>query len=319
MKRHLTVSTLALVVALAAPALRADVKTREKTSFKLEGMMGRLLRMAGGGDEITSTVAVRGSRMARIDSNAGQIIDLSEERVYELDVKKKEYRVRTFAEIRAELVKAREQAEKAMASQPQQEQPAQQQPGVELEMDVKVDETGERKNLAGKDTRQVILTLTTRQKGRTLEEGGGFVMTSDMWLGPAEPASQEIAAFTMKYVKAVFGEALGMDPQQAASLAAMFPAFGQLAERMQQESGKLQGTAYMTTTTFDAVKSEEQLKSAQSQSGGGGIGGMLSRRLHRGASEPRSTIMTTTHQLESVSTSVTDADVAIPTGFKEKK
>jgi hypothetical protein len=46
---------------------------------------------------------------------------------------------------------------------------------------------------------------------------------------------------------------------------------------------------------------------------------MLSRRLNRGASEPRSTIMTTTHQLESVSTSVTDADVAIPTGFKEKK
>jgi hypothetical protein len=77
----------------------------------------------------------------------------------------------------------------------------------------------------------------------------------------------------------------------------------------------------MTVTTFETVRSEEQLKQAQAQqpSGGGGIGGMLARRLaSRNAPQARSTMMTTTHEVESVSTSVSDADVAIPAGFKEK-
>jgi hypothetical protein len=320
MKRALNCAAAALIVAFAAASLGADAKTRTKTSIKFEGLMGRFMNMAAGGDT-TSTVSVRGSRMASIEKDSGQIIDLAEERVYQLDIRRKEYRVRTFAEIRAELEKMKAQMEEAMAAQEQQEEP-EPQPGMELELDVDVDETGETKRIAGQDTRQVILTITARQKDRTLEEGGGFVMTNDMWLGSEQPAVQEIGAFMMKYAQAVYGEALGIDPRQAASLSALIPALGNLTTRMMEEGQKLQGTPLMTVSTFETVKSEEQVKAAQAQqpSGGGGLGGMLARRLAGNRNvEPRTKVMTSTHELESISTSVTDADVAIPEGFTEKR
>jgi hypothetical protein len=322
MKRLATWCAVAVAAAVLTPALRADVKTREKNTFKLEGMMGTLMRMAGGGSEVTTTVAVRGNRMSRLDKDRGQIIDLAEEKVYSLDMKKKEYTVMTFAEMRAQMEQARAEAEKNMAALRQPDQPGEAPPeGVELEFDVKADETGERKQFAGQDARQVILTITARQKDVTLEQGGGFVMTSDMWLAPEQPAVHEIGEFSLKFFQAVYGDLVGFNPQQTASLSAMFPAFGDLSTRMQEEGRKLQGSPLMTVTTFETVRSEEQLKQAQAQqpSGGGGIGGMLARRLaSRNAPQARSTMMTTTHEVESVSTSVSDADVAIPAGFKEK-
>jgi hypothetical protein len=147
-------------------------------------------------------------------------------------------------------------------------------------------------------------------------------MTNDMWLGSEQPAVQEISAFMMKYAQAVYGEALGIDPRQAASLSALIPALGNLTTRMMEEGQKLQGTPLMTVSTFETVKSEEQVKAAQAQqpSGGGGLGGMLARRLAGNRNvEPRTKVMTSTHELESISTSVTDADVAIPEGFTEKR
>jgi hypothetical protein len=39
----------------------------------------------------------------------------------------------------------------------------------------------------------------------------------------------------------------------------------------------------------------------------------------RGRNEPRSTTMTSTHEMLSISSTATDADVAVPAGFKEKK
>ena len=48
MKRSITWCAVVLAVAVAAPVLKADVKTREKTTFSMEGVMGGLVRMFGG-------------------------------------------------------------------------------------------------------------------------------------------------------------------------------------------------------------------------------------------------------------------------------
>jgi len=118
----------------------------------------------------------------------------------------------------------------------------------------------------------------------------------------------------------------GGDPRSMAQLSAMFPALGGMAEKMNAESKKLQGTSLMSTTKIETVKNADQMKQAQQsqqQSGGGGISGALAKRIMggrgNGATEPRSTIMTTTHEYLSVATSATADDVAIPQGFKEKK
>jgi hypothetical protein len=39
------------------------------------------------------------------------------------------------------------------------------------------------------------MTVTVREKGKKLEESGGLVMTSDMWLAPKSAGYNEIADF----------------------------------------------------------------------------------------------------------------------------
>ena len=50
------------------------------------------------------------------------------------------------------------------------------------------------------------MTVTVREKGKTLEESGGVVLTADSWLGPEIPALKELAEFEMKYWKAIAPE-----------------------------------------------------------------------------------------------------------------
>jgi len=115
--------------------------------------------------------------------------------------------------MRAELEELKKSMEDSMAQQREQQETAEEPPpSLELEFDVSVDETGETKRISDLDTRQVIMTITARQKDKTLEEGGGFVMTNDMWLAPSQAAAQEITDFFMQYAQAVYGEALGIDP-----------------------------------------------------------------------------------------------------------
>jgi uncharacterized protein YgbK (DUF1537 family) len=91
------------------------------------------------------------------------------------------------------------------------------------------------------------------------------------------------------------------------------------SERLQKESAKLRGTPLSTTTTFEGVKGKEQTEEQQKQSsGGGGLGGMLARRMMKKDDKPRTTVFTLNHETLEVSGSVSDNEVAIPAGFKQK-
>jgi hypothetical protein len=324
MKRTFSLCALALAAAVAAPVVQADVKTREKTTFALEGFLGGVVRVFGGRaarEGIESTVAVKGGRKATINNTTGQIVDLGEEKVYNLDVRRREYRVTTFAELRAQFEKAKADAAKQAEEARPEDKEQMEQAARELEFDVDVRETGQRREIIGHQTREVVLTITGREKGRTLEQSGGFVLTNTLWLAPRIAALAEMMEFDLKYVRAVYGESFLGDMQQMAGMMAMYPAFAGMASRMQEEGRKLEGTSLATTMVFEAVKSEEQMKAAASQqqsSGGGGIGGMLGRRMmgNRGEPQPRTKILTTTHEMLSVDTTVADADVAIPTNYR---
>src|SRR5438046_6793473 len=77
-------------------------------------MLGRMFIMYGGKDARegnASSIAVKGDRKATMNDATGQIIDLAEEKVYDLDLKKKSYRVTTFAELRRRMEEARKKAE----------------------------------------------------------------------------------------------------------------------------------------------------------------------------------------------------------------
>lgn len=327
MKRLLMTCAIALpLIALTAPTLIADVRTRERSAVKLEGMLGRVAGMFGAGraarDGIVSTTMVKGDRKVTMNDATGQIVDLSEERVYDLDMKRRTYTVTTFDELRREMREAREKAEKEAARdrERQKDDPAQD-PGVQLDFDFDVKETGERKRIAGYDARQVIMTLSARPKGQSLEDGGGLVMTSDAWFGPQVAALNEVMNFDLRYWKQLEGQdALGMSADQMAALMAMYPMVGQAMERLKREGTKLEGTMLAHTMTFETVRSKAQAAEQQQGQGGSGLGGMLARRIKKDdGDKPRSTIFTIDHEYQEIAASVDAASLAIPEGFKQRK
>jgi len=270
---------------------------------------------------------VKGNRKITINDTTGEIVDLSEEKIYKLDMKKKTYEVITFEQLRQQMREAREKAQKQASEQQgkEEKQPEKGQPQKEYEVDFNVKETGQKKQLAGYDTREVIMTVTVREKGKTLEEGGGLVMNVDSWLGPQIPAMKEVAEFELKYWRQLQGpDAMGMSPEQMAMVLAMYPAFKQAADRLQKESPKLQGTPLASTTTVDGVKSKEEAAQQTSESAPksiGGLGGMLARKMAKkdeNASATRGTIFTAEHEVQEIQTSVAASDLEIPAGFKQK-
>ena len=321
MKRALRVfaSALPLVMLTVSPAL-ADVKTRDKTQVKFEGMLGRMVGMVGGKaarEGVVTTVAVKGDRKAELNDTSGRIVDLKEEKVYELDVKKKSYEVVTFDELRRRMREAREKAEKSAPNEG--EAPQQDKPAREMEVDFDVKETGQTRSIAGHTTKEVLMTVTVREKGRALEDGGGMVMTSNSWMAPAIPAMKELSDFERRYWKAIAPEVAGVSAEQMAAVMAMYPMVKQAMERLQAEGTKLQGTPLATTTVFEAVKSKDQAAQDSQQSSGGGLGGMLARKMMKNESRPRATVFTLTHETLEVSSTVAAEDLQLPAGFKEKK
>jgi hypothetical protein len=331
MRRLLISCALALpLVALTAGPALAEVKTREKSQVKIEGMIGRMMNMFGGKaakEGVVSTMAVKGSRKATMNDSTGQIIDLTEEKVYDLDVKKKTYEVTTFDQLRQRMREAREKAQKDAEREQSKEQKTEKadKPQMEFDIDFDVKETGQKKQLAGYDAREVIMTITMREKGKTLDDNGGFVMTADSWLGPQIAALKELREFDARYWKQLQGsDAMGMSPEQMAMVVATYPMLKQASERMAKEGSKLQGTPLATTTTFDVVRSKEQMAQqadSSSSSGGGGLGGMLARKMAKkdGDAKSRATVLTIFGETQELSTTVAAADVAIPADFKEKK
>jgi hypothetical protein len=335
--RATTFLTCACLLA-AVPLLQADVKTEEKTTFALGGMLGRVANVFGGKaarEGVTSTVALKGTRKAMLTDTTGQIVDLAEERVYTLDLKGRTYSVMTFADIRKRMEEARANAEKA-ARQEQAKAPAEappQQTEQNVELDLDVTRTGQKRSINRFDTEQALVTVTVREKGKTLEQSGGLVITTELWLAPRMAAIKELADFEMQYAQTLYGPMIaGASPQDMAAAMALYPMIKPALERVNAESSKLEGTPITTIVKVEAVKSAEQFAAEQKQrqesskpNVSGGVGGLLGGLARRAAQQKisgdpqqRAMVMTTTTEVLTIATDVSDADVAIPAGFRQK-
>ena len=333
---RLIVATVAVFAVAGAISLHADVKTEERMKFELGGMLGKMVSLFGGGnDGPVTTVAVKGPRQSIMSDEAGQVIDLSEEKVYQLDAKRKTYRVMTFAQIRQQMEEARAKAEKAAREEQakQKEAPPAQKPEDALEIDLDVRKTGQSRTVNGFNTNQVLVVVTVREKGKTLDQSGGLQITTDMWMAPQMPAMKEIADFQMQYAQKLYGPMIqGASPQDMAAAMAIYPMLKPALERMNAEKHKVEGTAILTTVRVEAVKSAEQFAQEQKQreeankpSVSGGVGGLIGGLARRAAQkkmegepQPRAMVMTTTSEVLKIATDVAAGDVAIPAGFKQQ-
>ena len=105
MKSKLLVPALSLALVLSVASLRADVKKEEKTLVTFSGLLGRMANLFGGKsakEGVISSVAVSGDRKMTANDTRGEIIDLKEQKVYDLDMRRKTYTVTTFEELRRE-------------------------------------------------------------------------------------------------------------------------------------------------------------------------------------------------------------------------
>jgi len=321
------------MVAIAAAPIGADVKTEEKSHVRFEGMLGRMVNMFGGRaakEGVVTRVAISGDRKLSMTDRTGQLIDLAEEKIYDIDFAKKSYKVTTFEELRQQMREAEERARKSQEKSRDEDDSKQAEGGKEYEIDVDVKETGATKALHGHDTRQVITTVTVREKGKTLAESGGMVLSLDSWLAPTVAALKEVQDFNLRYMQKLHGSTTaGASAEQMAAALAMYPMLKEALGRMNAEGSKLQGTAIATTMTVEAVKSPEQVEQQGEQeesSGGGGLTGMFARKMMKKKEKKtedegpkdRAKIMTSTHEVLSVSTEVAPGDVTIPADFKLK-
>jgi hypothetical protein len=279
-----------------------------------------MMRMFGGkalSEGFVSTKTVKGNRKATLNDMTGRIVDLDEQKVYDLDMKKKNYTVTTFEQLRQKLREAQDRAAKEAKEAPgEPTQPSSTDKQLEFDFDVK--ETGQTRAIAGHDARQVIMTVTVREKGKTLEESGGVVLTTDSWLGPDIPALKELAEFEMKYWKAIAPESALVSAEQMAAIAALYPMIKPAMDRINQEKVNLKGTPLATSMTFEAVKSKAQIEEQSKSSSGGGLSGMLARKIAKKDDKPRATIFTMNTETLEIATAVGATDLDLPAGFKLK-
>jgi hypothetical protein len=338
MRRYFGTTGLILMsVAIAGVSLRADVRTEEKTHVSFAGALGRMVNMFGGKaarEGVTQTVAIKGDRRMTTTDRTAQLIDLAEEKVYDIDLDHKSYTVTTFAELRQKMEEAQAKAKERM-DKAQSEKAGSGEPQKKMSVDVSTKQTGQRKSINGFDCHEVVTTVTVHEDGKSLEEGGGMVVTSDAWMTGAIPAMKEVQAFNRRYYEKLSGMDLSASRDQMAAAMAMYPALKDALGKVRVEGTRADGTPISTETTVESVPSPEQKEQASAQQqqappSGGGLSGMLARRMMKkqqqqeksqaeGGDSGRSTVMTSTLEVLSVATDVPADAVAVPAGFKEKK
>ena len=347
---------ISIVIILSAALLHADVKKEEKSQVKFPGMLGRMMNLFGGKamrEGTTDTVAVKGNRKFTSDGTTGRIIDLDEEKIYDIDFKSKSYKVMTFDDLRRQMQQQEERARAEQQKSQPSSAPKSEAPdpnAKQMQIDFALKETGEKKTINGFDTREIVMTITVHEKDKTLEQSGGMVMTTHEWLGPKIAALKEISDFDRRYQEKLNGPSYAIMPSadQMATAAAMYPMLTQAIGKFNVENVNMDGTAIETVMTTESVASAEELQKQQQQqqqqnaqnndnsdtnvpTSVGGLLGGLGRRAIRNkqkqqqeqqqanATPGRATIMTMNNEVLKVATDATADDVAIPAGFKQKK
>jgi hypothetical protein len=333
-RRALACVAVAFSAALV-PAVEAGVKTEEKTLVRFGGPLGGILNKFGGKaakEGMVDTVAVVGDRKLTLNDTTGQIVDLAEEKIYDLDVKKKTCTVTTFAELKRRIEEQRAKAEKEAAEarkkEEKKEENASAAPVTEMEVDVETSATGQKRAIAGNEARQVTMKAWVHEKGKKIQQSGGLLVTTDTWLGPKIDALGEVAEFDRRYglkmaeIMGFTAPAAAASAGQMAALVATYPGLVTAMEKIRAESNKvdMEGTPLASGLTVTLWKSAAQVAEAQKQSEGtgGGLSGLLAKKLMKQGdpSDPRTEVFASSSEMLKIAPDATAADVALPAGYR---
>jgi hypothetical protein len=178
-----------LVLLLAVLPAQADFSYQE-TSKITGGMLAGMMKVAGvfskqAREPMQSTVALKGNRLAHRGSMRASIIDLDSKTITEIDLQKKTYSVMTFEQMKQML--------DDMAQKMHQQKP-------EAQMDLKVSAkaTGNTKQVAGYDAKEMLVRIEMQGTDEKTGQTGAMVVTTDLWIAPMIPGYGEMREFYRK-------------------------------------------------------------------------------------------------------------------------
>jgi hypothetical protein len=259
-------TALALCTLLTTPSF-ADFRYDETTQITGGSIVG-LMKFAGAfskdarksTEATTSTVLVQGNRMAHINSDTTEIIDLDKETITTIDHKKKQYTVVTFDQMKQQMEaatkKAKEQQAKAKPTEPQ---PSDAPPPPKTTFKVSVKNTGAAKNVAGLDAKESILYLQVVATDQQSGQSGNLAMTNDLWMAPEIPGYDQVRDFNRRFalkMGAVFGDTF------KPTVAAMQPGSTQGMAEMAKEMSKLKGVPVMQVMRMGSTTDGKPLLAA---------------------------------------------------------
>ncbi len=329
---------------LAAATVSADFSYTQTTRVTGGTLLNMTRFMPGAGqikEPQTQTIAVKGGKMVTYNNDVATIIDADAETMTQVDFKKKQYAVITFAEMKQAMQALRAQLAQAQAqlAQAQGQQQAPQANPLEA-MKVSVNETGQSKVISGLNTRQFILTMEMGAPAGAPASAPANKTTMDTWMAPTLPGYEEVTAFGVKMAAKMSDMATpGMNPM------GMFNAdVAKSLNTMAKEMSKMSGIPVSQTMTMtgmgasgpnvnagDAAKgaaTDAAVAGALGRSRLGGLAGLggLGRRKQedakpaeqpqQGAVQPV-VLMEQVTELTGLSATVDAAKFAVPAGFKQ--
>lgn len=183
----------------------ADFSYQENSKIT-GGAMAGMMRFAGAfskqaREPITSTILVKGHRLAHVRPDSIEVIDVDKETITNINLKNKTYSVMTF-----------DQMKQMMEQMSKQMQQSKNENNADVQFKASVKDTGQTKTIEGLNAKEMILTLamegTDKQSGQT----GALEMTSDMWIAPVAGYEQVRNVHRLMAAKLGFvpGQGLGM-------------------------------------------------------------------------------------------------------------
>ncbi len=247
--RPLRVAVCAL---LLTPTLLFADYTYQETTQLTGGSMLHMIKTVGvlssqarkAGDPVVSTIYIKGNRMAKVNPDSIEIIDLDKETITNIDTLKHTYTVMTFEQIREQMAKAAQEMQKQSGEQPAAASAPQQDPDVKMSFDVKVRNTGAEKQVSGLSSHEAILTMTMNATDQKTQQQGSMAVTNDMWLVPEIPGYDQVRDFDRRLAEkmGMMAQGVGMDMGR---MLATHPGATQALTDMGKEMEKIKGVPVM--------------------------------------------------------------------------
>jgi hypothetical protein len=174
------------------------------------------------------TVYVKGPKMARISNSLSLIYDLDASTITTINNGQHTYSVMSFDEMRQQGQRMQQRANRGQTT------------GADF--DVKLDRTGQTRNINGQTAQETLMTLIAKSGG----PNGQMVVKADAWLVPLEPATREVVNYSNR-LSTKFGEVFSGSPMLGAASAGIGAAI--------KEAAKLDGYSVLTDIDVTGVSS----------------------------------------------------------------